>query len=208
MADFDPFIPFNLDGETSEPQYETKEVVLAGTALKIRQFDFHPLNANYVWPGNEGVCQYILNNVERFRGKRIIELGSATGILSIFLKKHGLDVTASDYDDPEIEENVRFNATANEVELPYIPHTWGTPFPADRTFDVVVASDILLYVKSYPALVETLEKLLPPSRREVFFLMGWRRRIDDEKVFFGLLGEKGFSHADTGHRIFEIRRRA
>lgn len=48
----------------------------------------------------------------------------------------------------------------------HFPHTWGVPIPADvGPWDVIVASDILLYVKAYPALVLTLDTLLEPKAR-------------------------------------------
>lgn len=46
---------------------------------------------------------------------------SGTGALAIFLRKsYNLDITTSDYDDQEIEENIAHNCSAND--LPVIPH--------------------------------------------------------------------------------------
>ncbi len=35
---------------------------------------------------------------------------------SLFLKKLDVDITSSDYDDPDIEQNIRFNAQLNDME--------------------------------------------------------------------------------------------
>ena len=46
---------------------------------------------------------------------------SGTGALAIFLRKAcNLDITTSDYEDQEIEENIAHNCRANEI--PVIPH--------------------------------------------------------------------------------------
>jgi len=134
-----------------------------------------------------------------------LELGSATGILSIFLKLLGIDVTSSDYDDVAIETNIKYNAAANLVDdLPHVRHTWGTGFPDSAgAFDIVIASDILLYVKEYSNLVKTLEELLS-RKASCWFLMGWKRRISDEALFFQLLEDRGFSSEMVGSRIYKI----
>ena len=49
-----------------------------------------------VWPGSFLLSDFILNDnnykQERFKRNSILELGSATGALAIFLRLHGLDV--------------------------------------------------------------------------------------------------------------------
>lgn len=49
-------------------------------------------------------------------------MGSGTGALAIFLKKEfNLDITTSDYNDQEIEDNIVHNCIANEI-IPSLPH--------------------------------------------------------------------------------------
>ncbi len=147
---------------------EESTVVLAGLPVRVRQRPFHPLNANAVWPGTLVLAEWVAANAaERLAGRRILELGAATGALAVFcVRAHGLDVTTSDVDDGEVEEAVAENFTLNGLPPPpHLPHTWGTPLPAHvlaAPFDVVLASDILLYVRAYPALVDTLEALCAP----------------------------------------------
>lgn len=49
--------------------------------LHIREFTFHPWNANIVWPGNKIFIHWIIDNLKIFHEKKIVELGSASGIL-------------------------------------------------------------------------------------------------------------------------------
>jgi hypothetical protein len=46
---------------------------------------------------------------------------SGTGTLAIFLRKSfGVDITTSDYDDKEIEDNIAYNCRANNLDV--LPH--------------------------------------------------------------------------------------
>nr|XP_024399928.1 protein N-terminal and lysine N-methyltransferase EFM7-like isoform X1 [Physcomitrium patens] len=135
--------------------------------LKIREFSFHQVNANLLWPGTCIFAEWLIKHSTLLSGRRILELGSGTGALTIFLRKtYDLDITTSDYDDEDIERNIHCNHRANDVSVsPHIRHTWGDKFPIEcPDWDLIIASDILLYVKQYANLVKTL----------VFLLQTWK----------------------------------
>ena len=55
--------------------------------LLIRETAFHPHNANFVWPGNNLIAEYLMQHSRSLlEGKRILELGSATGVLTVLLR--------------------------------------------------------------------------------------------------------------------------
>lgn len=138
-----------------------------GMILKIREFTFHQVNANLLWPGTRIFAEWLVKHPSLLSGRRILELGSGTGALTIFLRKmYDLDITTSDYDDEDIEKNIHHNHDANDVPVsPHLRHTWGDTFPSDCVdWDLIIASDILLYVKQYANLVKTL----------VFLLESWK----------------------------------
>lgn len=121
--------------------YEINAFTLADgrVSLRIRESNFHPLNANFVWPGNEKFSRWIIDESNwnsYFKGKRILELGAGLGVLSIFVKLYGgrsVDILTSDYSDPEIADNIRFNCELNGIQpLEHIPHNWGSPFPTHK----------------------------------------------------------------------------
>ena len=66
----------------------------------------------------------------------------------------------------------------------------------------VVASDILLYVKAYPALVASLQALCADGAP---FFMSWQRRLKESSQFFELLEAAGFSSTHLGRLIYDIR---
>lgn len=94
----------------------------------------------------------------------------------------------------------------------------------DGEFDTIVASDILLYVSAYPALVETLQELMmtpTPSPKQanerrgvdddchptsttknVVFAMSWNRRMKESAEFFDRMKQAGFSCTHEGKCIY------
>ncbi|KAL5060671.1 hypothetical protein RYX36_032275 [Vicia faba] len=204
-----------------------------GMELVIREFSFHQLNANLLWPGTFAFAEWLVQHKSCIEGRRIIELGSGTGALAIFLRKScKIDITTSDYDDQEILENIAHNCSANDLPvIPHIKHTWGDKFPnSDPDWDLIIASDILLYVKQYPNLIQTITFLLksykPRERRTTVsqtgsddtnvagdvvlpwpaFLMSWRRRIgkEDESIFFHGCEKAGLEVNHIGSRVYCI----
>ncbi|EOY07214.1 S-adenosyl-L-methionine-dependent methyltransferases superfamily protein isoform 2, partial [Theobroma cacao] len=214
--------------------YVERKHQFSGIELLIREFSFHQLNANLLWPGTFAFSEWLVQHQSWIDGRRCLELGSGTGALAIFLRKSfNLDITTSDYDDQEIEENIAHNCQANGITpvLPHIKHSWGDPFPtADPDWDLVIASDILLYVKQYPNLIKSLSYLLksykPKEDKAVCpvgndqnrkrmglpapaFLMSWRRRIgkEDESLFFSGCEDAGLEVEHIGSRVYCIKLR-
>ncbi|XP_077223095.1 S-adenosyl-L-methionine-dependent methyltransferases superfamily protein [Tasmannia lanceolata] len=215
--------------------YVERSHVFPGMDLLIREFSFHQLNANLLWPGTFAFAEWLVQNRHWLEGRRIIELGSGTGALAIFLQiSFGVDITSSDFNDEELEENIAHNCRINgRSVLPHIRHSWGETFPiTDPDWDLIIASDILLYVKQYPNLIKTLSFLLKSykpkegsagpgsyhdeqtqtvSERGVelpcpAFLMSWRRRIgkEEEALFFTGCKEAGLSLEHLGSRVYCI----
>ncbi|WRX23510.1 Lysine methyltransferase - like 8 [Theobroma cacao] len=159
IALFSPSSLFADDGDDEEvsvdedqteihQSYVERKHQFSGMELLIREFSFHQLNANLLWPGTFAFSEWLVQHQSWINGRRCLELGSGTGALAIFLRKSfNLDITTSDYDDREIEENIAHNCQANGITpvIPHIKHSWGDPFPtADPDWDLVIASDILL----------------------------------------------------------------
>ncbi|GAA0153314.1 protein modifying enzyme [Lithospermum erythrorhizon] len=215
--------------ETNE-DFDERKHQFPGMELVIREFSFHQLNANLLWPGTFSFAEWLLDNKSLIEGRRILELGSGTGALAIFLhKSFQVDITTSDYDDLDIEGNIAHNCQVNGVvpALPHLKHTWGETFPVPRPdYDLIIASDILLYVKQYGNLIKTLSFLLKsfmPQNTEAVsrcsepndtselaspaFLMSWRRRIgkEDEALFFTGCEKAGLGVHHLGSRIYCIK---
>ncbi|XP_055809007.1 uncharacterized protein LOC129877517 isoform X2 [Solanum dulcamara] len=193
------------DEENSETQqnFVERRHQFPEMELLIQEFSFHQMNANLLWPGTFAFAEWLAQHTSWLRGRRIIEL--------------------------DIEENIAHNCQANGVSpaLPHIRHSWGDVFPvADPDWDLIIASDILLYVKQYENLVKTLCFLLKSYKPKVdetgsgtseekdicplpqpAFLMSWRRRIgkEDESLFFTGCEKAGLEVNHLGSRVYCIK---
>ncbi|KAK3018999.1 hypothetical protein RJ639_003607 [Escallonia herrerae] len=228
----------STDEETTETQesYVERRHQFPKMELLIREFSFHQLNANLLWPGTFAFADWLAQYRSWIEGQRIIELGRhvlGTGGLAIFLHKlFQLDITTSDYNDLEIEENIAHNCRANGVipVLPHIKHSWGDAFPtAEPDWDLLVYV-AAVDVKQYANLIKTLCFLLKhykPKANEAFsgrnykyndtccglprpaFLMSWRRRIgkEDESLFFTGCENAGLQVQHLGSRVYCIKAR-
>ncbi|KAG7553736.1 S-adenosyl-L-methionine-dependent methyltransferase [Arabidopsis suecica] len=168
IALFSPSSLFAADGDSSDGETtETSQSFVErnhqfpGIELQIREFGFHQLNANLLWPGSFAFADWLMQHRHLIQRRRCLEIGSGTGALAIFLKKEfNLDITTSDYNDQEIEDNIVHNCIANKIipSLPHIKHTWGDEFPiSEPDWDLIIASDILLC--KYPFLIRFIWKL-------------------------------------------------
>ena len=112
-------------------------------------------------------------------------------------------IVTSDIDDGgQVEQNIKYNFELNNItKVTHIAHTWGTGWELSikeynnccaSSFKYIIASDILLYVKVYPDLVKTLSELFDGGTIEKF-IMSWKRRIAESKIFFDLMIEAGFN---------------
>lgn len=104
--------------------YEVQELDIGGRTFRVRQYSWHQANANKVWPGTFVLAQHLADRVaseaaagilDGLSSGRVLELGAATGALSMFLSSClGLDVVTSDIDDGgEVLENIRHNFALN-----------------------------------------------------------------------------------------------
>lgn len=193
-------------------RYEVQELDIAGTKLQIRQFSWHEANANKVWPGTFTLAEYIVEHLDTYRTGALLELGAATGALALFLRlpQYDLNIITSDIDDGgAVRENIEHNFALNGMPcVTHVEHTWGQPWPeqevAAASITHVIASDILLYVKAYPALVATLDMLFKAGTVE--FLMSWNRRINSTPIFFALMQEAGFTAETLPHCVYSFTR--
>ncbi len=67
-----------------------------------------------MWPGTFVLAEFVDANIADLITGKVLELGAATGALSLFLKSRGIDVITSDIcDDGEVESNIKYNFELN-----------------------------------------------------------------------------------------------
>uniref|UniRef100_A0A4W3GED0 EEF1A lysine methyltransferase 3 n=1 Tax=Callorhinchus milii TaxID=7868 RepID=A0A4W3GED0_CALMI len=98
-----------------------------------------------------------------FLERKVIELGSGTGIVGILAALLGGDVTLTDLPCAlkQIQDNVRANVPSScGHQLKVCALSWGqdqSHFPSD--FDVILCADIVYLPKTFPSLIQTLQHL-------------------------------------------------
>jgi hypothetical protein len=101
-----------------EQIYDEQTLAICERSFIIRQYCWHQANANKVWPGTFNLAEFIADHSKRYAaaGGLILELGAATGALSIYLKSAypEYELYTSDIDDGgEVEENIKYNFERN-----------------------------------------------------------------------------------------------
>ncbi|XP_078419419.1 EEF1A lysine methyltransferase 3-like [Cetorhinus maximus] len=121
----------------------------------------------YVWDAGIALCRYFEKENINFTGKKLIELGSGTGIVGILAALLGGNVTLTD--QPNILQQIEYNISANipsacRHRLNVRPLTWGedhTNFPND--YDFILGSDLVYSSVYYSSLIRTLHYLANPD---------------------------------------------
>lgn len=93
----------------------------------------------FAWPGGQALARYILDHPGLVNGKRVLDLGSGSGLLAIAAAKAGaVHVDAADI-DPFAIEAISMNAHINNVDVHLIV---GDIIGEDHTWDVVLVGDL------------------------------------------------------------------
>ncbi|XP_078089685.1 EEF1A lysine methyltransferase 3-like [Mustelus asterias] len=135
-----------------------------GHTLRItRDFSSNLGISAIIWEAGLVLCQYFEQEKISFAGKKVIELGSGTGIVGILAVLLGGDVTLTD--QSTVLNQIKFNITNNvpvvNQQLAKVSALlWGEnqdQFPTD--YDFILGSDIVYSSRDYPALIKTLQHL-------------------------------------------------
>uniref|UniRef100_UPI00398E36B7 EEF1A lysine methyltransferase 3-like n=1 Tax=Pristiophorus japonicus TaxID=55135 RepID=UPI00398E36B7 len=142
-------------------ELEVKEYEFSGHPLKITMFKGAFLGvAAYVWGPGLALCRYFEDEKINFTGKKLLELGSGTGIVGILAVLLGGNVTMTDR--PYVLKQIEYNVSAN-IPVRYRHRliiralAWGDDqesFAAD--YDIILGSDIVYCPMQFPSLLQTL----------------------------------------------------
>lgn len=75
--------------------------------------DFHPYWA-FAWPGGQAIARYLIDNPSLVAGKRVIDIGSGSGIGAIAAVKAGARAVLAVDIDPLAETAIRLNGILND----------------------------------------------------------------------------------------------
>jgi len=150
------------------------------------------------------LSHWLSENPTKIRGKRVLELGSGVGLVSIVAAKFGAShVVATDGDDKSVDltrENVEANACAHLVHLRKL--LWGKEQENENlgTFDVILGSDIVAnpYREHFPSLHSTIRQ---HSKQGTQIFIAYKFRGPAELDYFSNLeNDPRFVRNETIHQ--------
>ncbi|XP_044056301.1 uncharacterized protein LOC122878043 [Siniperca chuatsi] len=126
-----------------------------------------------MWPAALALCSFLDDNRERvnLQGKKVLELGAGTGLVTIVASLLGASVTATDL--PEVLSNLRANVTRNtRGRCRHPPQvaalSWG--FDLESTYptsvyhyDYVLAADVVYHHDFLDKLLVTMKHFCKPG---------------------------------------------
>jgi len=159
--------------------------------------DAGPGCGGIAWPAGEVLSRYIVRRGRDYwKGKRVLELGSGTGLVGLVAGYLGAHAVLTDQ-RPILElmrENVRLNGLQETVEA--LELNWGEPLPTMEPFDVVLAADCVYFEPVFPLLVQTLGDLALQNGNNSDFLFCYKKRRKADRRFFNLL-KKSFAWVEV-----------
>ncbi len=156
------------DGTRSAEQYDAMAADYAAHNASS------PFNAYYERPATIA----LLGEVS---GRRILEVGCGAGVLTAWLVDHGATVTAFDVSDQMI--SLARSRIGDRARLVVADVAQPLAFATDHSFDLVVASLVLHYVKEWRQIFGEFHRVLAPAGAVVFSThhptMDWELCPDD-----------------------------
>ncbi|KAJ8588755.1 hypothetical protein M405DRAFT_874209 [Rhizopogon salebrosus TDB-379] len=172
-------------GEMIQLSFPRDSPVLS-ISLKV---DASPGCGGIAWPAGEVLSSYItFRGTGYLRGKRIVELGSGTGLVGLVAGALGGTVWITDQ-APLLDimrQNVMLNNLQSQVSVCEL--NWGEKLSLEiPPPDLILAADCVYFEPAFPLLVQTLSDMTVSST-DILFCYKKRRKAD--KRFFTMLKKK------------------
>ena len=143
-----------------------------------------------LWPSSLALARHLSNR--DLTGIHAIELGCGVGLPTIVALASGARVLATDHYEAALDFTAHNASTNMDREPDTALLDWRMPdIEGLRTFDLVLAADVLYERKNAAALADLVPKFLASGGEAVFA----DPRRDEAPVFIGAMKGKGFEDA-------------
>ncbi|KAK1410481.1 hypothetical protein QVD17_37018 [Tagetes erecta] len=141
------------------------------------------------WPSEEVLAYYCLSQLDLFRSKKVIELGSGYGLAGLVIAAvtEASEVVISD-GNPQVVNYIQRNINANSsvfgsTKVKSMMLHWNQEELLDvsNSFDIIVASDCTFFKEFHKGLVQTIKCLLKKEGPSEAIFLGPKRgsSLDD-----------------------------
>ncbi|MCL7033020.1 hypothetical protein MKW94_007045 [Papaver nudicaule] len=163
------------------------------------------------WPSEDVLAYFCLTHADKFRSKRIIELGAGYGLAGLVIAA-GTDVSEVVVSDgnPQVVDYIQRNINANsaafaDTKVKSMMLHWNQEQVPEvlNTFDIIVASDCTFFKEFHEGLAKTVKSLLKVSEAsEAIFLSPKRGNSLDK--FLEKVNEIGMHYSITENYDKEV----
>ncbi|CAI9272281.1 unnamed protein product [Lactuca saligna] len=135
------------------------------------------------WPSEEVLAYHCLSQLDLFRSKRVIELGSGYGLAGLLVAAvtEALEVVISD-GNPQVVDYIQRNINANSsvfgcTKVKSMMLHWNHEELSDisNSFDIIIASDCTFFKEFHKGLVQTIKCLLKKEGHSEAIFLGPKR---------------------------------
>ncbi|RHY16833.1 hypothetical protein DYB37_005096 [Aphanomyces astaci] len=188
---------------------QMEELSLAGSLSMLSEMreTTSEISGQRIWPGSYLLAEYVHANPDIVTGKRVLELGAGTGLVSLVARLAGatsaiatdgdLDVV-TDILAWNVQNNAATNATLGSIDTTSL--WWGDASSNEafrdrfgsNPFDVIVAGDVLYKGELVPLLLSTVLKWMHTAHGTFFLCHIPRADVSHEVLQHELLAH-GFS---------------
>ncbi|XP_062909309.1 EEF1A lysine methyltransferase 3-like isoform X2 [Mobula hypostoma] len=175
-----------IDSLLLKPLRRERQFKFCGHTVNIiQQFGCDLAFSASIWEAALVLCQYFEREKIDFSGKKVIELGSGTGIVGILAALLGGEVTMTDKEDvlSQIECNISINIPSDcRHRAKVCALNWGKDhvnFPTN--YDFILGSDIVYTSLTYPLLLKTL---LHFSKGTAIIYLSTKLRKGNYSIYF------------------------
>lgn len=163
----------------------SREIEILDKLLEISQIEEGDTGV-VVWDAALVLAKYLELRKEDICGKKIIELGSGTGVVGLAAATLGADVIVSDLEDnlQLMKQNISSNQEIISGDIKAEVLVWGDhlkikKLTASEDFDFVLAADCVYYEQALDDLVDTIRQLCTVNTQ---VLISYEERDSDVKV--------------------------
>ena len=152
-------------------------------------------NGTRLWEAGTLLARYVEANYEsKLKKKRVLELGSGTGLLSIYLGKLGATVLSCD-NNPLVVALLKKNVAANKVGKLVTVRAFDWSLPADvasvgTEFDFVMGADCVFSLAATEKLVDCLDAVMQNGATLGFMSIETRDNAVTESFVLGMQKKK------------------
>jgi predicted nicotinamide N-methyase len=127
------------------------------TEAELERTQLPPPYWAFAWPGGQALARWILDRPADFAGKRVLDFGAGSGLVSIAAAKVGASATAAEIDAFALAA-IRLNAALNAVVLDVAardvigePTRWDTVLAGDMCYERPLAERLTFWLRELAA---------------------------------------------------------